>query len=1497
MIGIMLRTALSMPRRPRIALAFIAIVAMLAAAFVLGDSSSSRADDPCGTGSNPIVCENSKPGTPRDVWDIGTTAGDSDIQGFSTSMSVQPGGTIGFKIDAPSASSYTITIYRTGWYGGDGARRIDSVTPSATLPQTQPACIEDSTTEETDCGNWALSASWAVPSDAVSGVYIADLYRADDDDASQITFVVTDPSSHSDILLKTSDATWEAYNSYGGADFYQGGGPGRAYAISYNRPIVTRGSGYSGGDGRDFYFNSEYPLVEFLEENGYDVSYTTDIDTALDGAAAIEQHKVFISSGHDEYWFNQERANVEAARDAGVNLQFLSGNEVYWDTRPTASIDGSNTPDRTITSYKETWSNAKIDPSSQWTGTWRDPRFASAANGGSDPEEELTGTMYMSNSSDGPVTVTAAQGKMALWDNTGLSTMSGSSTALADHTVGYESDEDVDNGFRQSGLLYLSTYTANVEQELQDYGSITAPGTTTNHMTLYRAASGALVFSAGSIQWNWGLNSNHDGDGAAADPRMQQFEVNMLAFMGTQPETLMSGLVAGAGITDTTPPTAVVTSPAPGATIANGAAVTLTGTASDVGGVVAAVEISVDGGQTWHMATGTTSWSYSYVQHGIGQEQVLVRAVDDSANYAATPVTVDYNVSGPDYTVLGDETPGQADSGDTGSYEIGMRFSPNQDGVIDGVRFYKSAANVGTHVGHLWDNNGNLLASVTFTSESASGWQSAAFSTPVPVTVGQSYVVSYSDPAGHYADDTSFAYRGDNAGPLVVQGGYGANTGVFGDAGSFPTNNYYNTNYYVDAIFSTSSSLPLTASSQWPASGSSDAPVASTISAVLSKPVDSASVAFAVTDQNGDPVAGATSYDSTSRTATFTPSDPLNGFVTYSVTLTATASDDGSPLAAGGSWSFTTAKTDPNICPCSLYSPSTVPTELQDGDTNAVTLGVRFTPSENGTVTGVSFYKGPNNTGTHVGSLWSASGTELASGTFTDETATGWQTLTFSSPVAVTAGTSYVAAYRTPVGSYSVDPSGFPITAGPLSADSGMYSYSDGFPGTTSTASYLVDVVFDAPANGLWVTAQTPSPGTVDVAPTTPITLTASEPLAPGYAVAATSGGSTVSGDTALSADGKTITFTPDAALPAGATVSVSVSGLSSTSGDTLATQNWSFTTQGAAAPTSYTLFDNTTPTVADATTDASPVELGTTFTPSESGAVTGIRFYKGAGNTGTHVGHLWSPSGALLASVTFTDESATGWQTATLSTPVQLTAGQSYVVSYFAPNGNYSYTSDYFDSPATNGPLTAPAGDNGLFLYTDSGGEPQYSWQSTNYFVDVVFQPGGSGSTSPTDQPTPPPTQSASESIFPSGSTPAVTDYSDAFPVQLGVRFTAAVDGSISGVQYYRAPGDLSDDTVYLWSSSGTQLATASAPYSGQSGWQYAAFSTPVSIAAGSDYLASYYSPSKQYAVDSNGLASSVSNGEHLTALGGAYVYDTTVPSGDSTANFWVDVKFVAAG
>ncbi|HWI74682.1 MAG TPA: N,N-dimethylformamidase beta subunit family domain-containing protein, partial [Baekduia sp.] len=182
-----------------------------------------------------VACENTKTGTDPEIWQT-TGSGDSDLVGFATQMSVNKGTTVNFKIKSLVGSAYTIDIYRLGYYQGLGARLMQGGI-SHTGSGSQPAC-QTNTTGLIDCGNWTTSASWAVPSTAVSGVYIAHLVRNDNGDDSQIPFVVRDDASHSKILLQTSDATWQAYNTYGGNSLYKctvacPPGDPRAYKAAY----------------------------------------------------------------------------------------------------------------------------------------------------------------------------------------------------------------------------------------------------------------------------------------------------------------------------------------------------------------------------------------------------------------------------------------------------------------------------------------------------------------------------------------------------------------------------------------------------------------------------------------------------------------------------------------------------------------------------------------------------------------------------------------------------------------------------------------------------------------------------------------------------------------------------------------------------------------------------------------------------------------------------------------------------------------------------------------------------------------------------------------------------------------------------------------------------------------------------------------------------------------------------------------------------------------
>ena len=767
--------------------------------------------------TNPIVVENGI-SVGNDAWDV-SGSGDASIQGFATDISVNKGQPVSFKIKT-TAANYTIDIYRLGYYGGAGARKMATLTHSGV--QTQPACNIDGATGLADCGNWAVSATWSATANATSGIYVAKLTRSDLGGTSHIPFIIRDDSRKADVVFQTSDTTWQAYNQYGGGSLYCGGPhsnagtvyscTGRATKVSYNRPFDTRAH-----DPQSFLFNAEYPMVRFLEANGYDVKYISGVDTERGAAnliAAGTMPKAFLSVGHDEYWSAGQRASVEAARNAGVNLAFFSGNEMYWKTRFENAVDG--TPYRTLVGYKDTLGGVKLDPMPNvTTGTWRDTRFAAPVADGGKPENGLIGQLWTVNSGSAALSVPASMAKLRLWKNTRVENLTSGAATMTPNTIGYEWGEDLDNGFRPGGVIHLSSTTVNGVEKILDFGETVGIGSATHTLTLYKHANGALVFGAGTVQWSWGLDSNHDRGADPPDQAMQQATVNLFADFGVQPGSLQAGadpakpLVLASKTSDVFAPTSVVASPAAGENVGSGDRVTITGTASDSGGVVAGVEVSVDGGTTWRAATGTANWSFEWTPGAPGTVTIRTRAIDDSGNReglnsGSTVTIVPSNCPCPTLFSAA-AAPALPDAGDPSPVELGVKFKSDVNGFVKGVRFYKSAMNTGTHVGNLWAaGNATPLASATFVNETPTGWQEVLFSGPVPVSANTTYIVSYHTNVGYYsATGAYFATAGIDRAPLHAPasntvGGNGVY--VYGISG-LPTNTFNATNYWVDLVF------------------------------------------------------------------------------------------------------------------------------------------------------------------------------------------------------------------------------------------------------------------------------------------------------------------------------------------------------------------------------------------------------------------------------------------------------------------------------------------------------------------------------------------------------------------------------------------------------------------------------------------------------------------------------------------------------------------------
>ena len=234
-----------------------------------------------------------------------------------------------------------------GYYQGNGARLVTSVTPSANLPQAQPACMTQTSTGLVDCGNWGISATWTIPSSSVSGIYFARLIRTDTGGANHIVFVVRDDASNSTLLFQTSDTTWQAYNQWPDSySLYTNDRKDRivlssGVKVSFDRPygkyVQIYDNPLSQGSGEFLLW--EFPLAFWMEQHGYDVTYVSNSDVHSD-LKTVTRGKAFLSVGHDEYWSREQYDHLMAAVKAGVHVAFLSGNTCCFVTPYSPSSSG-----------------------------------------------------------------------------------------------------------------------------------------------------------------------------------------------------------------------------------------------------------------------------------------------------------------------------------------------------------------------------------------------------------------------------------------------------------------------------------------------------------------------------------------------------------------------------------------------------------------------------------------------------------------------------------------------------------------------------------------------------------------------------------------------------------------------------------------------------------------------------------------------------------------------------------------------------------------------------------------------------------------------------------------------------------------------------------------------------------------------------------------------------------------------------------------------------
>jgi hypothetical protein len=357
---------------------------------------------PDGVRSSWVTQENLRPGT--DAWRItGTPPG--TIDGFADRTYAAAGDTVSLAVST-DAPQFRVEAYRMGYYQGSGARLVWH---SDELPgAVQPPCPVTPGINMVSCENWSPSLQVAITAAFVPGDYLFKLVGSEGQ-AGYVPLTVWDPQSHATYLVKNDVLTWQAWNPYGGYDYYVGKGScpsgryplcSRARVVSFDRPYAFD---YNGGAGTGDFLTLELPLVRWLEQRGLDVSYVSDL-TVIQHPDIVTEHKALLSLGHDECWSLQERQAAVSAHAAGVNLAFFGASGMLRHVRLEPSTLG---PDRQEVDYRnaaEDPLNGISDPLQVTGNTWASP----PANW---PEDTFVGESY-----NGFLAARAAPGALRVTD-------------------------------------------------------------------------------------------------------------------------------------------------------------------------------------------------------------------------------------------------------------------------------------------------------------------------------------------------------------------------------------------------------------------------------------------------------------------------------------------------------------------------------------------------------------------------------------------------------------------------------------------------------------------------------------------------------------------------------------------------------------------------------------------------------------------------------------------------------------------------------------------------------------------------------------------------------------------------------------------------------------------------------------------------------------------------------------------------------------------------
>ncbi len=412
-----------------------------------------------------------------------------------------------------------------GWYQGLGGRLVYS---SKVMPGVnQPAPVVDQATRMVSASNWRNPVTLTIPTSWVSGVYVVKLVSSAG--LMRYTeFIVRNDASYAPILFQSSVLTYQAGNSWGGRSLDGTGAANttanRSFAVSFDRPLAANA-------GLSDFTTYEYNLLSWLERQGYDVTYTTDIDTDQHGQL-LRQHRLFLAAGHDEYWSSGMRASIAQARAAGVSLAFFGANDAYWHVRLQSSPLGA---DRVVVCYKD----AGIDPLSGHDPTSATTLWQNAPL--NQPAQTLLGAMF-SGVAAGPAPLVLSTGAAPFLHGTALhagSSLAGLVGADVGPTAAGSGTGGFDSVFPNLGMPPALTILASSPVKVQANGNdnpnpngLMIPTATA---TLYTAPGGARVFDAATYWWALGLQNMHaDASvpaGSYSSHDFQQFTVNLLQYL------------------------------------------------------------------------------------------------------------------------------------------------------------------------------------------------------------------------------------------------------------------------------------------------------------------------------------------------------------------------------------------------------------------------------------------------------------------------------------------------------------------------------------------------------------------------------------------------------------------------------------------------------------------------------------------------------------------------------------------------------------------------------------------------------------------------------------------------------------------------------------------------------------------------------------------------------------------------------------------------------